>query len=179
MFGPVLFQGRYPSDWTEHLLAGWLASLADLTEPASSLNYIQKYFAVDLVAFVWSSSDTMSSATTFAEAHLQSLVSSLGRRRDCRLRDSPYVKDPMCHGTSMCFRPKATKVFNRPHFPETLQHFAFLRHDQSHERPVAFLLYSWDFLQTHLLPLVLTYHGSESLILDSGEEASIRSALVY
>mmetsp|Transcript_106674 Transcript_106674/g.259083 ORF Transcript_106674/g.259083 Transcript_106674/m.259083 type:complete len:616 (+) Transcript_106674:106-1953(+) len=90
----------------------------------------------------------MSSAITFAEAHLQSLVSSLGRRRDCRLRDSPYVKDPMCH--------------------ETLQDILrFLRHDQSHERPVAFLLYSWDFLQTHLLPLVLTYHGSESLILDS------------
>ena len=122
----------------------------------------------------------MYSAITFAEAHLQSLVSSLGRRRDSRLRDSPYVKDPMCHGTSMCFRPKATKVFNRPHFPETLQDILrFLRHDQSHERPVAFLLYSWDFLQTHLLPLVLTYHGSESLILDSGEEASIRSALVY
>ena len=39
----MLFQGRYPSDWTEHLLAGWLASLADPTEPASSLNYIQKY----------------------------------------------------------------------------------------------------------------------------------------
>ena len=134
VFGPVLFQGRYPSDWTEHLLAGWLASLADPTEPASSLNYIQKYLLpVDLVAFLWSSSDTMYSAITFAEAHLQSLVSSLGRRRDSRLRDSPYVKDPMCHGTSMCFRPKATKVFKPCTISrDTPGHFTF-----SSARPVA------------------------------------------
>ena len=180
MFGPVLFQGRYPSDWTEHLLAGWLASLADPTEPASSLNYIQKYFLPLILSL------SCGARVTRCPVQLPS------PRPISRVSSVPWADGgiPAC-GTRLTLRircatvlrcvsgPKQPKSLNHAQFPETLQDILrFLRHDQSHERPVAFLLHSWDFLQTHLLPLVLTYHGSESLILDSGEEASIRSALV-
>ena len=123
-------------------------------------------------------SSMISGQDTFAEAHLQSLVSSLGRRQDCRSQDSPYVRDPQCHSISMLSRATATCKLKRAPFPETLQDILrFLRHDQSRERPVTSLLHSWDFLENHLLPLVLTYHGSESLLLDAGEEVSVNAWL--
>ena len=107
----------------------------------------------------------------FDEAHLQSLVSSLGKKQRFPEQSGlQYVKDPQSRGRSLfSFFFYTSQLCT----PETLQDLLrFLRRDSTRERPIMMLLHAWDVAGNDILPMVQAYHsGAPDLILDAGEHA--------
>lgn len=96
---------------------------------------------------------------TYEEAHLLSLVSTLGQRH----AQSGYVKDPDCEG-ALCFKFQIIVIDSLSMTPASLHDIIrFLQKDTSLERSVFLQLATWNVLGKDLLPLFSVHHAQPDI----------------